>query len=115
MFRSFYLFDLNVELQIVTILARLQLNVLLNGELWCLAISPVPRSECIAGLVQSREPFLGRIDQLEATLLHDLLATSIGELLGRRSQELVSDCGQQLLHIHVFIDICQILDWRSNR
>lgn len=99
----------------MTIVVWLQLNILLYGELWSFSETPVPWAESLAALVQSREPFFGRVDELESTLLHNLLATTIDKLLSRRSQELVTDSGQQLLHIDALVHICQILDRRPYR
>lgn len=110
-----YLFDIDVKLQVMHIFARLKFNVLLHGKLRSLAEPPVPRREVLSQLAKSWEPLFSWINQLEASLLHHMLSSAIAQLLRRSSQELVANGCKQRLHIHVLIDIRQILHRRTHR
>lgn len=110
-----YLFDLNVKLHTQCFIARLQFDAFLRIELWRFTDPPIPRGKVLSQLVESREPFLCRINQLESSLLHHMITTTVTELLGWRPQKLVSNCSEQLLHGDIFIDISEIFYGRLDR
>lgn len=55
-----------------------KLNILLDRKLGRFAETPFPRGEILAQLAQTREPFLRWIDELEAELLHQQIASTVG-------------------------------------
>lgn len=92
--QTFLHVDPDLQVRLLDVLP-LELDALLHGKFGRLAEPPVPRGKVLAQLVQPREPLLGGVDQLEAELLHQQVTSAVGQLGGRRPQELVSNGSKQ--------------------
>lgn len=56
----------------------------------------------------TREPLVGRVDELEAALLRDLVFAAVIELQGRGPQELVADGRLQPLDRHLVVEVPEV-------
>lgn len=78
------------QLHAVILVIGLHDKLLLNGECGRFAQAPVAGRILFAQLHQAGEPFLRRIDQLEAALLHHQVAAAVMQFGGRCPKEFIA-------------------------
>lgn len=87
--------NIDRQLHIMIFFFWFHCKIFLNGEFWCFAIAPIPWWIVVTNFHQTRKPFFSWINQLESSLFHHQMTSTIMQFSCRCSKEFIAIWNQK--------------------